>query len=418
MNRRRLLSSTFAAALAPALRSAEKRPPRLLLRSSWQTVNIGDIAHTPGVLALLEKHLPDVEVRLWPSKVDNGVEEMLRARFPKLQIVKGAGALKTAFAECDFLLHGSGPSLVAEKDVARWSQETGKPYGVFGITFSVQGSTATSPADDKTIAQTIAVLSAAKFVFFRDSASLDLAKKRGCTCPVMEFGPDGAFATDLRDDAKATAFLKANGLEEGKFLCCIPRLRFTPYWTIPAKKAAFDARKHARNEAMKGQDHAPLRQAILEVLRQTSLKVLICPEDQTQMAVGKELLYDPLPEDVKARAVWRPDYWLTGEALSTYVRSAGLFGNEMHSPILCIGNGVAAIVCRWAEQTTKGLMWRDIGLGDWLFDFDKAEDRERLVPAVLALAKDPVAAKATAAKARALVEQRQHETMAVLMKQL
>jgi hypothetical protein len=31
-------------------------------------VNIGDIAHTPGVLALLEKHLPEVEVRLWPSK--------------------------------------------------------------------------------------------------------------------------------------------------------------------------------------------------------------------------------------------------------------------------------------------------------------------------------------------------------------
>ncbi len=418
MNRRRLLSSTFAAALVPALHAAQKRPPRLLLRSSWQTVNIGDIAHNPGVLALLEKYLPDVEVRLWPSKVDNGVEEMLRARFPGLQIVKGAEALKTAFAECDFLLHGSGPSLVAQKDVARWSQETGKPYGVYGITFSVQGSTATAPADDKTIAQTIAVLSAAKFVFFRDSASLELAKERGCTCPVMEFGPDGAFATDLRDDAKATAFLKANGLEEGKFLCCIPRLRFTPYWTIPDKKAAFDAKKHARNEAMKEQDHAPLRQALIEVLRQTKLKVLICPEDQTQMAVGKELLYDPLPDDVKPRAVWRPDYWLTGEALSTYVRSAGLFGNEMHSPIMCLGNGVPAIVCRWAEQTTKGFMWRDIGLGDWLFDFDKAEDRERLVPAVLALAQDPAGAKAKAAKAQAFVDQRQRETIAVISQYL
>ncbi|MEX0819126.1 MAG: hypothetical protein WD070_06025 [Pirellulaceae bacterium] len=33
-------------------------------------------------------------------------------------------------------------------------------------------------------------------------------------------------------------------------------------------------------------------------------------------------------------AAWRPDYWLTGKAISTYVRSAGLFGNEMHSPIM------------------------------------------------------------------------------------
>ena len=40
--------------------NAPKRAPRILLRSSWQTVNIGDIAHTPGVLRLLEKHLPGV----------------------------------------------------------------------------------------------------------------------------------------------------------------------------------------------------------------------------------------------------------------------------------------------------------------------------------------------------------------------
>ena len=213
------------------------------------------------------------------------------------------------------------------------------------------------------------------FAYFRDSKSLELAKQRGATCPLMEFGPDGAFATDLRDDAKAMAFLKENGLEEGKFLCCIPRLRFTPYWTIH-KERAMDPVKHARNEALKEHDHAPHRQAIIEVLRQTQLKVLICPEDQTQMAVGKELLYDALPADVKARAVWRPNYWLTGEAVSVYTRSAGLFGNEMHSPIMCVGNGIPAIVCRWAEQTSKGFMWRDIGLGDWLFDFDKEEDRK------------------------------------------
>ncbi|MFM8470894.1 MAG: polysaccharide pyruvyl transferase family protein [Limisphaerales bacterium] len=419
MQRRHFLTAALTAAVAASARAADaKRPARLLLRSSWQTVNIGDIAHTPGVLALIERHLPSAEVRLWPSKVDNGVEEMLMARFPKLQIVKGAEALKAAFAECDFLLHGSGPSLVAQNDVARWAKETGKPYGVYGITLPLQGSTATSPASDKAIAATVAVLSGAKFVYFRDSKSLELAKQRGCTSPLMEYGPDGAFATDLRDDAKATAFLKANGLEEGQFLCSIPRLRFTPYWTIPDKKAAFDEKKHARNEALKEHDHAPHRQAIIEVLRQTKLKVLICPEDQTQMAVGKELLYDPLPADVKPRAVWRPNYWLTGEAISVYTRSAGLFGNEMHSPIMCIGHGIPAIVCRWAEQTTKGFMWRDIGLGDWLFDFDKEDDVKRLVPAVLAMAKDPAAAKAKAAKAREFVMNKFAASMGVVRKQL
>ena len=221
-SRRRFLANAAAlagAALAPRLFSAEKRAPRIVLRSSWQTVNIGDIAHTPGVLTLLEKHFPEAEVRLWPGSVADGVEEMLRARFPKLEIIKGPQHLKVAFDECDFLLHGSGSGFVAQKDVIRWHEETGKPYGVFGISLPMQNSSATKPVGDDAMTKTIATLSAAKFVYFRDSVSLELAKKKGCTSPVMEFGPDGAFGTDLRDDAKADAFLKARGLGDGKFLC-------------------------------------------------------------------------------------------------------------------------------------------------------------------------------------------------------
>lgn len=412
-NRRQFLVTSLTAAITH-LAAAQSRPRRILLRSSWQTVNIGDIAHTPGVLALLEKHLPDVEIRLWPSNVANGVAEMLLARFPKLRIVRTPEALKTAFDECDFLLHGSGPSLVAAQDIAKWRDSTGKPYGIYGITFNAPDLVASKPEAMRKFEQAIPIMSGARFVLFRDSVSLAEAKKRGCECPVMGFGPDGAFATDLRDDARAVAFLRAHQLEEGQFLCCIPRLRNTPYWTIPARKTPRDEAKHARNEAMKEHDLAPLREAILQVIRQTKLKVLLCPEDETQMIVGKEMLFDPLPDDVKAKVVWRPDFWLTDEALSTYVRSAGLFGAEMHSPIMCIGNGIPAIVCRWAEQTSKGIMWRDIGLSEWLFNLDEPSEIPGIVPAVLALAKDPAAAKAKAMKARAFVQQRQLETMQTL----
>jgi polysaccharide pyruvyl transferase WcaK-like protein len=413
MQRHTFLKGSLATSLLAALRTNGATPKRILLRSSWQTVNIGDIAHTPGVLALLEKHLPDAEVRLWPMKVDNGVDAMLLKRFPKLKLVQGEEALKAAFSECDFLLHGSGPYLVAKKDVVRWSKETGKPYGVFGITLAIQSSSSTAPAPESDISNTIQVLSAAKFVFFRDSKSLAVAKERGCTCPLMEFGPDGAFATDLRDDEKADAFLKTHALEDGQFLCCIARMRFTPYWKMkPGVK--FDEKKHARNEEMREHDLAPLREAVIAVVRETPMKVLLCPEDSSQMEINKINIYDKLPEDVKAKVVWKPDYWLTGEALSTYRRSAGLFGAEMHSPIMCIGNGIPAIVCRWAEQTSKGLMWRDIGLGDWLFDLDQEEELKRVVPTVLAMAKDPAAAKAKAAKAREFVEKTQAHMVATL----
>jgi len=63
-------------------------------------------------------------------------------------------------------------------------------------------------------------------------------------------------------------------------------------------------------------------------------------------------------------------------------------------------------------------MWRDIGLGEWLFDLDKEDEIPRVVPTVLAMARDPAAAKAMAAKARAFVQQRQRETMAVVARSI
>ncbi|WP_216855751.1 hypothetical protein [Paenibacillus qinlingensis] len=55
----------------------------ILLRSSWQVVNIGDIAHTPGVLQLLKAYLPDVEIILWASEdFTDEVSAMIRKGFP------------------------------------------------------------------------------------------------------------------------------------------------------------------------------------------------------------------------------------------------------------------------------------------------------------------------------------------------
>jgi hypothetical protein len=63
-------------------------------------------------------------------------------------------------------------------------------------------------------------------------------------------------------------------------------------------------------------------------------------------------------------------------------------------------------------------MWRDIGLGDWLFDVDREEERRRIASGVLAMAQDPAAARAKAARARQFVEQRQSETMKALKEAL
>lgn len=415
MHRRHFLHTALAAAFAsiPAVAQGQ-RPPKIVLRSSWQTVNIGDIGHTPGVLAILEKFFPEAEVILWPSSVADGVEAMLLKRFPKLVITRDRKLIDA----CDFLLHGSGPYLTAHRDVAIWKNEVKKPYGVYGITMAPAGDPGMKIMNNNGLDDhTKALLDTAAFVFLRDPKSLQVVKDAGVRSPIIEFGPDGAFACDLRNDEAALAFMKAQGLTEGKFLCCIPNLRNAPYWRIK-RGTRFNPEKHRQNEAMKEHDHVLLREAIIEVIQQTDLNVLICPEDSTQMQEGKELLFDPLPDKIKERVAWRDKFWLTDEALSVYVRSVGYFGSEMHTPIMCIGNGVPGIVCRFVEQTTKGFMWEQIGLGDWLFDLDNQENRSRLVPTVLAMAKDPAAAKEKASKARDYVIQRQEQTIGILKRSI
>jgi hypothetical protein len=406
---RRYFLPALPAAVATVL-SGQKRPPRIVLRSSWQTVNIGDIGHTPGVLALLERHLPGAEVVLWPMDVRNGVEEMLRRRFPRVTITRDQSTIRG----CDFLLHGSAPYLTAHHDVQEWRKNTGKPYGVYGITMAAAGDPALRIMRNNGLDEyTKNLLDGASFVFLRDGVSLQVVKNAGVRSPVVEFGPDGAFAADVRDDAAALAFLRRNGLEHGRFICCLPNLRNAPYWRVKPGYP-FDQAKHDRNEEMKEHDHAPLRQGIIKVVRQAGLKVLVCPEDATQMATGKELLVDPLPQDVKRQVVWRENFWLTDEALSIYTRSAGLLSLEMHSPIMAVGNGIPAVVCRFAEQSSKGSMWRDIGLGDWLFDLDRDEDLRRVADTALDMVSNPEASRARVAKARAFVQQRQKRTMEVL----
>jgi polysaccharide pyruvyl transferase WcaK-like protein len=419
---RRTFLGSLAAAVAAAtagrtLLGADGQPrrPRVLLKSGWQTVNIGDIGHTPGMLRLLADHLPGVDVALWPNSITgNNTEAMFARHFPKLQIV-GKDGLKQAFAESDFLLHGSGPSLVAQKAVAQWRKETGKPWGVIGITL---GKTQATDAEARQL------FDDAKFAYFRDSVSLKVARDAGIKCPVMDFAPDAAFGVNAKDDEKAVPFLKQMGLEDGKFLCVIPRLRNSPYWVMKKHEpkdqpsAAEDKAKHAENERMKEHDHGLVRPAIIEFARKSGMKVLLCPEDVSHVYVGKEMFLDQMPADVKDKVVWRDRYWLTDEAVAVYSRAFGLLSMDMHSPIMALGNGTPALVCRFKQQTSKGYMWADIGLQDWLFDLDVEPDGSRITAALMAMAADPDAARAKAAKALDVVHARQRAAFGVLGKEL
>src|SRR6266481_1920057 len=85
------VAATLGAPLASSTaQSSGNKLKTILLQSAWDTVNIGDIGHTPGTLRILEQHLPDVRVIVWAMKLDERVTAMLQARFPKVEFLQGS----------------------------------------------------------------------------------------------------------------------------------------------------------------------------------------------------------------------------------------------------------------------------------------------------------------------------------------
>ena len=259
----------------PRVWAAPGKPPRILLRSSWQSVNIGDIGHTPGALSILTKHFPEAEVILWPGNLGHGSREMLNKGYPKLRIVEGSldqtgkptnDALAKAWDEADLYLSGSGSGFPAANHAVAFHKATGKPVGVFGVSSDPisgfgadrdpEGGTLNSlrqralklPSDH--LADDLRyIIDRASFFFCRDSITRDYLKNQGVKSPIVEFGPDAQLGMHLRDDTRGDAWLAEHQLESGKFVCVIPRLRYTPYYKIRnTKPTDTDHAKDAINE--------------------------------------------------------------------------------------------------------------------------------------------------------------------------
>ena len=225
--------------------------------------------------------------------------------------------------------------------------------------------------------------------------------------PILEFGPDAQLGMHLRDDAKGDAFLAAKGLVEGKFICVIPRLRYTPYYRIRnTKRTADDLIRDAINDRTTEKDHAKLREMIISYVKGTGNKVMVCAEMTYQVEMGKEVLVDPLPPEIRKNVVWRDTYWLPDEAASIYAKAQCVVSVECHSPLIALRSGTPTFYVRQPPDTCTGQMYRDIGANDWFFEVDETSGAQ-LWSRLEAIHRDPAAARAKVRTIMAGVEERQ-----------
>src|SRR5206468_443646 len=129
-------------------------------------------------------------------------------------------------------------------------------------------------------AERIELLNGASFIYCRESKTLDILRKAGVKAPVLEFGPDGCFGIDVRDDARALAFMNKNGLEERKFITIQLRTNTAKLPGVDDMRRPSLNPLHPTPEQIADDERraAVYRELVTMWVKKTGYKVLIAPE--------------------------------------------------------------------------------------------------------------------------------------------
>lgn len=404
MTTRRSFLSALTAALGGSIYATDGRPKTILLQSAWDTINIGDIGHTPGTLRVIAEHLPGVKVVLWAMKMEERISVMLKARFPKVEILQGNlfkdgendRRLQEAVKTCDLFVRNSG--MGQDLTFMQFCAKHGRPYGLFGQSYFptiVEGHGA---------AERIELLNKAAFIYTREKKTLNILKNAGVKTPVLEFGPDGCFGIDVRDDKRGLATMTKLGLEDRKFITVQVRTNTPKYPGVddprPEKlNPLYPTPKQIEDDARRS---AKYRDLITRWVQTTGGKVLIAPETIKEMGHNKRLIYDPLPSEIQKHVVNLEYFWNADEAASIFARAHTVVCHEPHSPIIALANGTPIIHTYSEFHSPKCWMFQDIGLSDWLLEMDETPV-EKIAETLFEIEADYSGAQAKVRAAMALV---------------
>lgn len=409
---RRCFIAVASAALGPVVLRAATDRKSVVLQSAWDTVNIGDIGHTPGTLRILEEHLPHVDVVLWASKLDERVTAMLRRRFPKVTVLQGSltgkgesdERLQKAISNCDLFIRNSG--MGQDTSFMSFCRKLGKPYGLYGQSYFP--SMVEGPGSE----ERIELLNNAAFIYCRESKTLEILRAAGVKPGILEFGPDGCFGIDVRDEERGLATMRKLGLEERKFITLQLRTNTAKLPGVDDSRTPKLNPLHPTPEQIADDNRraAVYRELVTEWVKKTGYKVLIAPEVKKEMEHNKRLIHDPLPIEIRRNVVNLDTFWNADEAASVFARAHTIVCHEPHSPIIALANGTPIIHTYSEFHSPKCWMFKDIGLAEWLLEFDSTP-AEKMAETLLEIDADYPAALSKVSNAMAFVKQRQAETM-------
>jgi polysaccharide pyruvyl transferase WcaK-like protein len=300
------------------------------------------------------------------DRVPKEMFEDLRERYP---------VAAQAFANAGFVLYNSGTTLnfgrLGGKNVVAtlryampllFARALGIPYGV-----NSQSYDAIDYPIDLVYRR---LFTDARFVYCRDTDSLNYLHQRGLVHQHSGFRPDSTFFFQIFDDAWADRFLAEHGLKNKEFISIIVRIADTRKNDSTIGGSVTAERTLAQMEKIKN--------FIEQWVAATGMKVLLCHETRLTLEIAKQYLWDIIPEKTRQNCVYLDEFWLPEQAYSIIKRTRILVSQEMHSIIMSINVGTPVIHNPFAEAGRKRQMLRDIGVGDWLVDIDECTAEEMM----------------------------------------
>lgn len=370
----------------------EKHVPHMVLRTGWQTCNIGDICFTPSMLGVLRRYFGEIRISCLAQATDERIRRLAERVCPDVSWVQDEICSKDRapdlrisqlLGQADFFLYNSGPLFTYRggEDYCYNSamplvfcQERRIPYALYAQSFELA-----PPAD--LLLQPL--FSGAKAISCRDSISLAALHKAGVASATL--APDIAFAFDRCDDRAGDAFLAAEQLRPGGFLAVCS------HYALEARPGVCE----------RGQEYAAKLCAVIETwIAQTGLPVLLYPEDEREIATNQNMLFARLSTAARRKVRQRRTFWLPDEALSVLSRARAICSLEPHGMMMALGkSGVPVLHPMVWEFGVKAQLWADIGLGEWLFDLKKT-DSEKIARTLLDVHNDCDGARRRAEAAR------------------
>jgi len=300
-----------------------------------------------------------------------------------------------AFAEAGFVLYASGTTLNFGRAGQRrfWSNRLGTallvaralkiPYGIGGQSFDALDW----PVD----LVYRPLFREARFVFCRDTDSLEYLRQRDLLGAHSGFRPDSTFFFNGADEPWADKFLRDRGLKPGGFIAVIGRF---------AENKGPIAGSVSPQRA---QQHLETYKRLIEGWSErTGLSVVICPAAKHEAPRLRELLHAPLTASAQKKCVCMDSFWTPEQACSLYRRARVVVGH-MHTMIFALSVGTPVLHIPYAEAGRKSQMGADVGLGDWLLDIDETP-AEKMIETALRIHREHDVARDRVRKAMVEVE--------------